>query len=133
MVVALMAGVGFALGHHFFYRSLAGTSATDTYLSLLGVKTSTQQLNIAIGTALAYLAKTCFLLAISIVYVQAFWRAAGKVAKKQMKLRHLDAVYSGLDDITAFFAVSIWARHPILLFIAVIAWYVVGDFVRQKR
>lgn len=79
MLVALFAGIAFALGHHFFYDRLdvkelpAGNYTMGQYNS--GI--SRQQSNTAIGTAFAFAVKTCLVLAVSTAYVHHLvWRLA---------------------------------------------------------
>jgi hypothetical protein len=122
MLLAFSAGIALAVGHHFFYQSLAGTPATAASYDVFGFETSKQQLSIALGTSFALGAKTCFMIAASTVYVQAFWREASKSGAKQMTLAQIDAAYGVLSNLTGLFAISVWARHPILLFIAIVSW-----------
>ena len=76
MAGSLIVGTLLALGHHLFYASLAFTEApTGISLSLAGVDVSRQQLNTAVGTPLAFLTKTFLEIAMSIAFVQVFWRA----------------------------------------------------------
>lgn len=61
MSAALIAGLGFALGQHFFYVSLHGRKVPEGSYGMVEFDTgvSKQQVNTAIGTALAFAVKSC--------------------------------------------------------------------------
>jgi hypothetical protein len=124
MAASFALGVLLAIGHHLFYKSLAGTTASTTTFEAFGVlDVSPQQFNVAIGTAFALLSKTGFLIAVTIAYVQGFWSVVTSYRnRKRMTLVQLDNMFEVLDDITAFLHFGIWFKHPLLLFMALIAW-----------
>lgn len=125
MLAALITGFGFALAHHFFYERLngseipSGTHAMGGYSS--GV--SKQQSNTSIGTALAFAVKTCLVLAVSIAYVQVFWKAlADQSSNKPFTLQSIDNSYAALRNVTLLVNLSVWRRFPLLLALALAAW-----------
>ncbi|KAK5681585.1 hypothetical protein LTS10_006118 [Elasticomyces elasticus] len=125
MIAALLCGFLFALGHHLLYRGLAGRAVADQDWVALGASVSTQQINIAAGTALAFLAKASLVLAVSTAYTQAFWRAAKvQESKKIMTLTQLDAAYSALDNLLSVFTSPHWLRNPLLVSVALTAWLI---------
>ncbi|KAK4574991.1 hypothetical protein LTR86_000841 [Recurvomyces mirabilis] len=123
MLSAIFVGFAFALGHHFFYKSLAGTKVPDQGWPYRGSRLSYQQVNIAAGSTLAFLVKACLVLAVSMAYYQVFWRAA-KAGRDSplLTVAQMDASYSGLSNLLAFKTISFWVRRPAMLSVAVIAW-----------
>jgi hypothetical protein len=119
MIASLFGGVGLSLGHHFLYSRLAGTPIHDDSRDIIGYGVSSQQLNIAAGTALAFLVKVCLVLAVTIAYTQAFWRAIGW---KETRIKTIDVVDSALGNIWAFLHVRVWWRYPLLLSLALSVW-----------
>jgi len=119
MISALLAGVVFAVGHHLFYHGLAGHAVSDHYGKGFGSSVSAQEINIAIGTAFAFLVRACLVLAVSTAYIQAFWRAA-KARQSEMNLTvaQLDAAFSALTNLLAFAKGPLWLRNPVLLCLA---------------
>ena len=124
MLGAFSGGVGLAAGHHFFYQSLDGSIATDASYSIFGSNVSTQEANIAIGTALAFLVKACLVYATCVAFLQFFWKEATAVnGRKPAKLMTLDSLYSSLGNIFTLLNLPLWWRYPFLLCIAATAWY----------
>lgn len=68
----LLAGIAFALGHHFFYARLSGQNAPTGSYEFAGSRPSKQQVNIAVGTAFAFLVKSILAIAVGISYTQLF-------------------------------------------------------------
>lgn len=64
ILLTFLVGLAFALGHHYFYRSLDG----------MGVSTAAfdQEYNIGIGTAFAFLVRACLVIAVGDTYWQVF-------------------------------------------------------------
>jgi hypothetical protein len=66
-------GIGLVCGHHFFNSRLDGKDVLTTNIEshgLLKFNVSIQGINTSVGTALAFLVKTCFALTASIAYTQ---------------------------------------------------------------
>ena len=121
IVGALLAGVALALGHHLFYASLNKTTVSPDTLSVLGSSISRQELNIAAGTALAFLAKASFVLSVSVSFMQLFW---AKAKSRPKTLANLDHLYSALGNLLTLSNLPLWWAYPLLLVTAVAAWYV---------
>lgn len=120
---ALLAGLLFMIGHHLFYQNLHGTPVSDN--TLFDFDISQQQINIAVGTAFAFLAKACMVLAISTSFVQMFWRAISAQSREAAPtLERVDAVHSTLDNAFEMFNLRSWYAHPLLMLVAGLAWYV---------
>ena len=122
MVSALLAGFLFALGHHIFYASLAGTVAPTWTLQIAGADISRQQLNTAAGTAFGFLVKSCLTVTTSIAFVQAFWRAA-RTSRKGLTLDSPDGTFSLLSDFLGLRKAGVWKGFPVPVLLAFIAWY----------
>jgi|ERR1700722_1774290 hypothetical protein len=121
IMLAFSAGVLLALGHHLFYRHLAGSVAPPGEYHLPLGKVSKQQVNFAVGTAFAFLVKSMLALAVTASYMQVFWRTL-KTAEKGARLADVDTAFSVMQDILRLFKASVWRRHPLLLPMAVIFW-----------
>ncbi|PPJ60669.1 hypothetical protein CBER1_03436 [Cercospora berteroae] len=126
MAGAVLLGLLFALGHHFFYASLHGTEAPSVYdeYHLFGASLSEQQTNTAIGTAFAFLVRACLIFAISLAYQQAVLWSAARESNRGVTVAHLDVLMSALGNLLALGTLSVWVRRPVLLLIAVMAWLV---------
>jgi hypothetical protein len=119
MVASFVTGIGFAIGHHFFYDSLAGSPASTSNFDVLGFSMSPQQISISAGTTFALLVRIFLWNTVSVTYTQCFWKAA---SQNREQMDGLDAMFSALGDLTAFFNAETWWRHPILLLVAIIGW-----------
>jgi hypothetical protein len=122
MVSAFTAGVLLALGHHFFYYSLSGSIAPSESYQVLSETVSRQQVNLAVGTSLAFMSKSLFSLAVTASYTQVFWRALRK-AQYKARLTDIDVVFSVTQDILGLFRASVWRRYSLPLTLAMIFWY----------
>ena len=121
--LALLAGLLFAVGHHLFYRHLDGQQVASEDVRLLGSNISPQQLNVAIGTAFAFLVKASLVTAVSTAYLQLLWRALLRAARGST-LGDLDTAFSGLNNIISLSKVWVWWRLPLLFGLAIVAWCV---------
>lgn len=121
IIFSLIAGLLLAVGHHLFYNRLHGQQASPDGFKILGSHVSPQQLNIAIGTAIAYLVKTFLVLALSTAYLQLLWRALLK-ATRGSTLGDLDTAFSGLSNLISLSKVWVWWRAPLLFCLALVAW-----------
>ena len=120
----LMLGILFAIGHHFFYKSLMHKpTSTETY-TILGTTHSGQQLNVAVGTAFTFLVKASFTLAILTAYFQVFWKIAKQNAKtkKPLTLGQLDTAFSGATSFVPLLDAPVWLRCPLLFSMAIALW-----------
>lgn len=122
-VGSLTAALAFMVAHHLFYRSLQGTSVSDD--APFGFEVSQQQVNIAIGTAFAFLAKACMVIAISVAFVQIFWHGINaRSMDAAPTLERIDAVYTSMDNAFEMFNFRTWVAHPELMLVAGLAWFV---------
>ena len=121
MFAALVFGILLAVGHHLFYSSLSGkAAATDNYQVLGGqLAVSRQEVEIAIGTSIAFLVKAALALAVSIAYTQVVWKA---VKRRETSLLTVDTLFSILGSFMSFLSVSVWWKYPLLLLLAITVW-----------
>ncbi|KAF2216256.1 hypothetical protein CERZMDRAFT_81396 [Cercospora zeae-maydis SCOH1-5] len=119
MLSSLVVGVAFAVGHHAFYASLAGTLVSSDPIKLGGWTTTQQQINVAIGTALAFGVKASLILACSTAYMQLVF---GAINTGTFKLSHLDNWFGGLNDFWSLLCVVICWRYPLLTLVALTCW-----------
>ena len=129
IISSLILGALSAVGHHIFYRSLEGTVAQDDNVNILGSRVSRQQLNIAGGTALAFLVKAALTTAVATAYIQLFWRAITRNARSA-SLETLDTVFSAFSNVFMLGKVWVWWRYPLLFSLAATAWSVVTTLYR---
>ena len=123
IILALAFGLLFAVGHHLFYRNLDGQRVASEDISILGSDISPQQLNVAIGTAFAFLVKASLVTAVSTAYLQLLWRALLRSGRGST-LGNLDTTFSGLNNIISLGKIWVWWRLPLLFALAVVAWCV---------
>ncbi|KAK5701853.1 hypothetical protein LTR97_004671 [Elasticomyces elasticus] len=119
--VAFATGILLACGHHIFYTKLDRTRASTGNFDLRFGKISKQQLNISIGTALAFLVKAMLTSAVSVSYVQLFWHAM-KRSRKALPLPEVDNAFYALQDMLGIFHRALWQRYPLLILLALIFW-----------
>lgn len=120
---ALVAALLLSTGHHLFYRSLHGTPVSEE--AHFAFEISRQQINIAIGTAFAFLTKASMVVAISITFVQLFWYTVqARSAEAVPTLQRIDALYAVLDNGFEMFNFRSWLLNPLLMIVAGLAWYV---------
>ncbi|KAK4505496.1 hypothetical protein PRZ48_003459 [Zasmidium cellare] len=110
---AFAGGLSFAIGHHLFYASLAGTSVNDGAFD--------QQQNLAIGNAFAFLIRAALAISIGATYWQLFWRT---LLDKSFPLETADALASLLGSINDMLSPKAWLASPPLVFIAAVAWLI---------
>ena len=119
---SLVAALAFAMGHHAFYQNLSGQAASNNAYQVGAVKVTAQQLNIAVGTALAFLVKASLDNALSTAYVQLLWRAVKRTAQDPT-LADLDTIFSALSSALSLLKFSSWRHFPLLLLFAWLTWY----------
>lgn len=110
MVGYLVLGIGFALGHHFYWYSLDGAvvpSQTD------------QEWSQRYGIAAAFLAQSTLTLAVGVAYTQRVWVS---VKRRPLTLSGLDKVFSLQDDIFAFLSWEVLSKAKFLCLLGLVAW-----------
>lgn len=110
MIASLVLGVGFALGHHFFYNSRDGTSVGNT---------TQQEWYIRVGTYFAYLVTFTLGVAIATAYTQQFWYS---LRSRSVTVEEVDSLFAFLVNVTPFLDIRLWRGNFMLVFIAGIKW-----------
>lgn len=113
-------GSSLALLHHLFFASLRGSPVASGRVDLGTWDISQQQLNIAAGTALAFLVKAALVLATSIAYWQVLYR---HLSRKAFTLSKLDNWHSALENVISLVLVIVDWRYPLLTLVAITSWY----------
>ncbi|KAI5367422.1 hypothetical protein Slin14017_G024580 [Septoria linicola] len=119
MLSSLLVGVALAIGHHAFYASLAGTAVSSDPIKVVGWTTTQQQVNVAVGTAFAFVVKASLILACSTAYMQLLF---GAINRQSFKLSQLDNWFGGLSDFWSLMCVSTYWRYPLLTLVALTCW-----------
>ena len=125
MILALLTAALLVTAHHLFYAHLANQPAATG--SFYNSPISKQEANIAIGTTLAFLVKACLVFAMSVVFVQVFWREAKYAVGQPVTLERLDGMYAAFTSVVSLGNVVLWWRFPLLLGMAGCAWYVLSN------
>ncbi|KAK0647103.1 hypothetical protein B0T16DRAFT_458965 [Cercophora newfieldiana] len=106
MVFKYFLGVGFALGHHFYYRSLD--------LSLVGSRWPVQ-----VGTALAFITQRCFVGAVLTAYSQWAWRTLNR---KPLELATIDGVFAASRDPSKAISREMLSKATVQVMLAAACW-----------
>ncbi|KAJ5498998.1 hypothetical protein N7453_008049 [Penicillium expansum] len=122
MVVALLAGVAFALGHDAFYQSLNGKPVVNGQpLGVLNssLNLSDQQVYVSLGTFFAFLVKSSLGLSVSTVFDQSAWKS---IQGHRTGIGTIDDLLSVLKNGFTILNLQLWKRFPISMTLAVIVW-----------
>jgi hypothetical protein len=107
MYLFFILGVGFAIGHHVFYQSLAGREATDQLQML------------RYGTVLAYLTKACLVTSVIIAYRQRMWYT---FRSQPLTVATIDGLFAAVEDLTAMLNWEAMTRAKIAMLLAAAIW-----------
>jgi hypothetical protein len=113
ITLSYAASLAFAIGHHFFYKSLDQLSVDENLFN--------QQTNIAIGTAFAFLFRANLVLATCTAYWQVFWATA---LRNTLTISSMDALAGVLGSLLDFMSVKTFLLNPGLTVLALLAWLV---------
>lgn len=119
LVGALVAGLLLAGIHHAFYRSLNGATVSSELIKVGSYSASQQQINIAAGTALAFLVKAALVLSTSVAYTQLLFRY---MSIKSFTLTKLDDWHSALNNVVSLVVIVTDYRYPLIAFVAINTW-----------
>ncbi|TLD20766.1 hypothetical protein PspLS_08551 [Pyricularia sp. CBS 133598] len=100
-------GVGAAVGHHLYYRSLHGREVSSE---------QEQQWAIRIGTGLAFSAKVALVASVVLAYTQRLWVT---VRKRSFKLQNLDDAFSLPNSPLSFFSAPLLRKGKVLYLLAI--------------
>ncbi|KAL7906169.1 hypothetical protein GGI35DRAFT_458931 [Trichoderma velutinum] len=122
MVVMLLLGVAFSIGHHFFYQSLSGKPPpSSVYFSSFGGGLTGQQVNLAVGSVFAFLVSSALGAVITTAADQALWAT---VRTKTLKLGTIDNLAIATTGIWSIFDFRLWKKSPIRMSLATISWLI---------
>jgi hypothetical protein len=121
MAVSVLLGVGFMLGHYFFYHSLNGQPTPDAGYNIWGgsFSVSGQQVNIGIGSLFALLVKTTLGFAIVTALDQVTWR---QIRAEPTKVATVDDVLSIPSALFTLANLKLWRRYTLAMLAGVILW-----------
>lgn len=107
---SLLAGIAFALGHHFHYSALDGSVVSSV---------PRQEWALRFGTAFAFLAQSCLTASVGLAYAQRIWVTA---KRKPLALRTLDSVFSLQSNIFSFLNWELLRKAKVLCLLGLVAW-----------
>lgn len=111
IVSTLMAGLGFAMAHHFSNAYLNHKLISDVIIPQAWVS--------RLQTLFAFLVKMYLTISIGAAFVQHQW---WNFHRRQFSAREIDAVTTVLGDIFSLFTFSAWRKVPSLVVAAFISW-----------
>jgi len=100
-------GVLLAIGHHIFYRTLAGRDASNQLQML------------RYGTVLAYFTKASLAGSIIIAYRQRLWLT---MRHKTLYVSTIDGLFEAVEDLSALFNLEIWTRAKVAGLMVLFVW-----------
>ncbi|ROV96276.1 hypothetical protein VMCG_07704 [Cytospora schulzeri] len=112
ILACLLAGVAFALGHHFHYNSLDGTMVSSQ---------PRQEWALRFGSAFAVLTQSCLVASVGAAYAQRFWVT---VKGRDMALETLDRVFSLKTNLLSFFSWEVLRGAKLLCLLGLCAWLI---------
>lgn len=121
MVIMLLLGAAFAVGHHFFYQSLSAKPPPSVvYLGGLAGGLTGQQVNLAVGSVFAFLVNSALGAAITTAADQALWTA---IRTKSSKLEVIDNLAAATTNVWSIFDFRLWKKSLTRMVLATIFWY----------
>ncbi|KAL6818828.1 hypothetical protein GGI42DRAFT_310779 [Trichoderma sp. SZMC 28013] len=120
MVIMLLLGAAFAVGHHFFYQSLSAKPPPSVvYLGGLAGGLTGQQVNLAVGSVFAFLVNSALGAAITTAADQALWTA---IRTKSSKLEVIDNLAAATTNVWSIFDFRLWKKSLTRMVLATIFW-----------
>jgi hypothetical protein len=113
IILAFVAGLAFALGHHAFYDHLDGQSVDGRLFD--------QQINLAVGQAFAFLVRASLVISVGTSYWQVFW---GTMLHGTLAISQIDALAGMLGSILDLLNLKASSTRPMLLALALLSWMV---------
>jgi hypothetical protein len=113
IILAFVAGLAFALGHHAFYGSLDGQPVDRHFFD--------QQINLAVGQAFAFVVRASLVISVGASYWQVFW---GTMLHGTLAISQVDALAGMLGSILDLLNLKASTTRPILVALALLSWMV---------
>jgi len=113
ILLALVAGLLFALAHHVMGKRLNGKPVDDISVPQAWIS--------RISTALAFAVKVTLAISVGTAYVQHQWLI---FQRQSFMTEDVDALTSVLGNALSFTGSVVWFRHPLLTLMALISWSV---------
>ena len=107
MYVFFLFGFACAVGHHLFYRALAGRPATDQLAML------------RYGTVLAFASKASLAACMITAYRQRIWAT---VQSKLLSVAAVDSLFAATEDIMSLANLEVYRKATIAMILALLAW-----------
>ena len=111
MLGSLLAATVVAIAHHYFYRALNGQVPSTGVFD--------QQVNIGIGTALAFLTRSLLVIAIGVAYTQLFFNT---ILEKTVSVSSIDAMYGARGSVIDLLHLSSFWKRPLIWILAILSW-----------
>ncbi|KAI0109128.1 hypothetical protein GGR51DRAFT_512826 [Nemania sp. FL0031] len=110
-----------AVGHHLFYRDLMGKEPPDSKHPVWGssIHLTGQQINLSVGTLLAFLVKAFLGLAVSTAHEQHVW---GVIKTYPTEVASIDGLFSAKSSVFSMFTPNLWRKSLISMLLALIFW-----------
>lgn len=122
MALAFLLGLSIAVGHHFFYTELSGRPPPAAVYHVPGTSMSLtgQQVNLAVGAALAFLVKSALGAAVAVSAEQSSWRA---IKTRSITLGGIDSLLSMRNNLLYLCNLESWKKGRLGVLLTVLYWY----------
>lgn len=133
MAGSLAAAVTLAVGHHAFYSHLAGQHPSDPYSPSWGffsLGITPQQLNLATGSAFAFIVKAFLGLAVSTAHDQAVWQ---RIRKVPTSTAVIDGMFGARSSLLDALSLRNWRTSFLTMGLALLYWYVYPKLSRHQH
>ncbi|MCJ1467049.1 hypothetical protein MMC07_005671 [Pseudocyphellaria aurata] len=110
MTGLFIAGVFFAIGHHFYYESLHGQEVGDM---------KRQQWPLRFGNVFSFLVKSCLAASAGIACVQWMWKT---IRRSYITIEGIDAAFSAQENLLALLNWEMLSKMQTGTFIALVIW-----------
>lgn len=119
MFLLFISGMALAMGHHYYYHSLAGTIVFPSTDETSEWNLDRQAWKIRFGTAFAFLVKACLATVIVIAYNQYVWIVC---KKRSYSISGLDALFSATTDMFALANPELSSTAKMSTLLAALVW-----------
>ncbi|KAI1112877.1 hypothetical protein F5Y14DRAFT_240106 [Nemania sp. NC0429] len=121
MVSMISLAILLAVGHHLFYNNLMGKPTPDLTYTVLGtpIHLSWQQINITVGTLLAFLVKAFLGVAVSTAHEQHVWWC---IKRRPTELAVVDGLFMAKSNVFTMFTPGLWKKSTVSMLLALVFW-----------